>query len=145
MSVAPILTRALSWGGIAAVVIAIVGGGVGLLVAGTPGLVGGLLGAVTSAVFLGLTAASILIAARVTKNEPGSVLFFGIVLGAWFFKLVIFVLLAIWLRSQTFIDPMVFFLTIVASVLASLIADVLAFQRARVPYVSDLGDRDPTT
>ncbi|TPW73923.1 3-oxoacyl-ACP reductase, partial [Schumannella sp. 10F1B-5-1] len=36
-----VLTRALIWGAIVAAVLAVLGGGIGALVAGTPGLVGG--------------------------------------------------------------------------------------------------------
>ena len=138
MSIAPVLNRALRDGVIFAVAVAIVGGLVGLIVAGVPGLVGGLLGALTSAVFLGLTAASMLVAGKVTGGDLGSPTFFGIVLGTWLLKLVLFVLLALWLHSQTWLDPRVFFVTVIVAVIGSLVLDVLAFARSRVPYVSDI-------
>jgi hypothetical protein len=138
MSIAPVLNRALRDGGIFAGAVAVVGGLVGYLVAGVPGLVGGLLGAVISAVFLGLTAASMLVAGKVTGGDLGSPTFFGIVLGTWLLKLVVFVVLAIWLRSQSWLDPRVFFVTVIVAVIGSLLIDVLAFMRTRVPYVSDV-------
>ncbi|WBU38285.1 hypothetical protein [Homoserinibacter sp. YIM 151385] len=137
MSAAPILTLALRYGGILAGAVAVLGSIVGFLVAGMPGLAAALIAAGAVALFLGLTAASILIAARVTAGDPGSPLFFGIVLGAWLLKLVLFLVLTIWLRGQAWLDPYVFFVTVVVAVLGSLVVDVLAFQRARVPYVSD--------
>ena len=78
------------------------------------------------------------VASRVTRDDPGSPLFFGIVLGAWGLKLILFLVFAIWLRAQTWLDPAVFFLTVIASVIGSLVLDVVAFQRARVPYVGDV-------
>ena len=138
MSVTPILTRALRYGGILALAVAVVAGAVGLIVAGVPGLVGGLLGAALAAVFLGLTASSMLLAGRVTKGDTTSPVFFGIVLGVWLLKLVLFVVAAIVLRGQHWLDPYVFFAAVIAAVIGSLITDVVAFQRARVPYVSDI-------
>ncbi|MCU1552143.1 MAG: hypothetical protein JWR36_2703 [Glaciihabitans sp.] len=138
MSVTPILTRALRYGGILALAVAVVAGAVGLIVAGVPGLVGGLLGAALAAVFLGLTAGSMLLAGRVTKGDTTSPVFFGIVLGVWLLKLVLFVVAAIVLRGQHWLDPYVFFAAVIAAVIGSLITDVVAFQRARVPYVSDI-------
>ena len=138
MSVTPILTRALRYGGILALAVAVVAGAVGLIVAGVPGLVGGLLGAALAAVFLGLTAGSMLLAGRITKGDTTSPVFFGIVLGVWLLKLVLFVVAAIVLRGQHWLDPYVFFAAVIAAVIGSLITDVVAFQRARVPYVSDI-------
>lgn len=137
-TVTPILTRALRDGVILAAAIAVVAAVVGWLLAGPAGLAGGLLGAAMSAVFLGLTALSMLIAGRVTAGDPGSPVFFGIVLGAWLAKLLAFVGLAIWLRGQTWLDPVVFFVTVVVVVVGSLVVDLVAFARARVPYVSDV-------
>jgi hypothetical protein len=138
MSVAPILTRALRYGAILAIAVAVLGGTIGLLVFGMPGLWGGVLGAALAALFMGVTAASILLAARLTTGDPGSPLFFGVVLGAWVLKLVAFLIAAIWLRTQDWLDPYVFFGSVIVAVLGSLVVDVLAFQRSRVPYVSDV-------
>ena len=138
MSVAPILTRALRYGAILAIAVAVVGGVVCYLVFGMPGLWGGVLGAALAALFMGVTAASILLAARLTTGDPGSPLFFGVVLGAWVLKLVVFLIAAIWLRTQDWLDPYVFFGSVIVAVLGSLVVDVLAFQRSRVPYVSDI-------
>ena len=138
MSVTPILTRALRYGGILALAVAVVAGVVGLLVAGLPGLFGGLFGAALAAVFLGLTAGSMLFAGRVTKGDTTSPTFFGIVLGVWLLKLVVFLVAAILFRGIDWIDPYVFFLAVIVAVMGSLVADVVAFLRARVPYVSDV-------
>jgi len=147
MTVAPVFTRALRYGAWFAVAVAVVGGAVGFLVAGVPGLIGGLLGAVLAAVFLGLTAASMLIAGRATKGDSTNPIFFAIVIGVWVLKLVVFIVVEVLLRGQPWFNPFVFFGATVVVVLGSLILDVVALYRARVPYVTDVtlpGESDQT-
>lgn len=144
MSVTPLLTRSLRYGAIVAVAVAILGGGIGWLLAAGPGLAGGLLGAALAAVFLGLTAVSILVAGRVANGDLTSPGFFGILMGVWMLKLVLFFVLALWLRGQDWIDPGAFGFTAIGAVLGLLVGDVVAFQRSRVPLdVALPGDRGP--
>jgi drug/metabolite transporter (DMT)-like permease len=131
----PILVTALRWGVIFAAALAIVAGGVGLLVGGTPGLWGGLLGSVLAFAFLALTAGSMLLGRRLTTDDPNSPLFYGVVLAVWLVKLIVFFLFMYWLRDQPWLDAWVFFFTVIAAVLGSLIVDGFAFVRARTPYV----------
>ena len=138
MTMAPVLRLALRYGAIFAVAVAIVAGSVGLLVAGVPGLIGGLLGAALAAVFLGVTAASMLIAGRVAHGDSTSPIFFGIVIGVWLLKLVIFIVVEVLLRGQPWFNPFVFFGAVVVVVIGSLVLDAVAIYRARVPYVSDV-------
>ena len=138
MKTATILARALVYGGILTVGIAILGSVVGYLVAGGPGLVSGLIGAGLTALFMGFTALSILLAARVSKGEASSTLFFGIVLGVWLLKFVVFIVVLVLLRNQPFIEPLVMFFAILAAVIGSLVVDVVAYVGARVPYVGDV-------
>lgn len=138
MKSATILARALVYGVILTVAIAVVGSIVGLLVAGVPGLVSGLIGAGLTALFMVLTAGSIVLAAKVTKNEPSSTLFFGIVLGSWLLKFVLFIAILLILRGQPFLEPLVFFFSILAAVIGSLVVDVIAFLGSRTPYVGDV-------
>lgn len=132
MTVTPLLLRSLRYGGIVAVVVAVVAGVVGWLVSSGAGLVGAIVGAVLGAVFLGLTALSILIAGKVAGGDLTSPAFFGIVLGVWTLKLILFFVLSLWLRTQDWLDPAVFGFTAIAAVLGSLVADAVAFQRTRV-------------
>jgi len=111
---------------------------VGYLVAGGPGLVSGLIGAGLTALFMGFTALSIVLAARVSKDEVSSTLFFGIVLGVWLLKFVVFIVILVLLRDQPFVQPMVMFVSILVAVIGSLVVDVVAYVRARVPYVGDV-------
>jgi len=129
------MVRILRWGGALAAILLVLGGGIGWLLAGTPGLVGGLLGTALAVVFMGLTAASILIADVATRGRPSIVVFFGTVLGVFFLKLVIFVVLALWLRTQDWLAPGVFGVTAIVAVLGTLVVDFLALRTSRVPYV----------
>jgi len=138
VTVAPLMTRALLYGAIVAIAVAVVAGTIGGMTSGLPGLLGGLLGAALSAVFLGLTAVSILIAGRVTRGDAGNPAFFGIVLGVWVLKLVAFVVAAILMRAWDAVDPVVFFWAVIAAVLGSLVGDIVALARTRIPYVSDI-------
>ena len=148
MKIASVLGRALVYGAILTVAIAVIGSIVGYLVAGTPGLLSALIGAGLTALFMGFTALSIVLANRVTRGEPSSTLFFGIVLGMWLLKFVVFIVILVLLRNQPFIVPLVMFFSILAAVIGSLAVDVIAFVRARVPYVGDIalpGDSERST
>ncbi len=145
MTVAPLLRRILRYGAILAVGVALVGGVVGLVVAGGPGLVGALLGAVASALFLALTAVSVLVAGRATHGDLLHPAFFAIVLGSWILKFVLFLVLGLWLRDQEWLQPVAFFVAVIVSVVGSLVVDVVAIQRSRMPYASDVslpGERE---
>ena len=132
------LLSSLKWPALVIGILAVVGAVVGYLVGGWSGLISGLLGAAMWLVFLALTAISIQVATRATREDPTSPVFFAIVLGSWVLKLVLFVVLSVWLRGQPWLDPAVFFTTVIIAVIGSLVFDVIAFQRARVPYVGDV-------
>ncbi|MDR6866454.1 membrane associated rhomboid family serine protease [Microbacterium resistens] len=137
VSSTPILRRTLIWSAGAAAALAVVAAVVGGIVAGPSGVWSGLVGVLLAVVFLAITAISILVANR-WYGEPLYVqLFFAIVLGGWLLKLGLFVVVMIVLRGQPWISPMVFFLSIVAGVLMSLIVDVIVLSRMRLPNVSD--------
>ena len=138
MKTASVLGRALVYGAILTIGIAVVGSAIGYLVAGVPGLLSALIGAGLTALFMGFTALSIVIAAKVTRGEPSSTLFFGIVLGMWLLKFVVFIVILVLLRDQPFLQPLVMFFSILAAVIGSLVVDVVAFLRSRVPYVGDI-------
>jgi len=136
MTPTPVLSRALLYGAILAVAIAAVGGALGFLYAGTEGLISAIIGAGITALFMALTALSIVIAQRITKDDPNITLFFGVILGVWLLKFVVFIVIVVILRGQPFLEPMVFFLAVLAAVIGSLVVDMLAFLRSRVPYVA---------
>lgn len=133
----PIMKKALLWSALVAVAIAVIGATVGGLVAGVPGIAGALLGAALALVFMGITAASILLGNRFAQGEQFVGIFFGIVLGGWLLKLVLFIAVVAILRGQEWFDSVVLFICLVAGVLGSLTVDVIVAARSRMPYVSD--------
>lgn len=138
LSSTPILRTALVWGGIVTAVLLVAGAAVGFAVAGPGGLGSALAGVAVSAVFLAVTAASILIANRWFGDPLYVPIFFGIVLGGWLLKLVLFIVAIVILRGQDWVDPVVFYVALVVSVLASLAVDVVVLLRMRVPSASDV-------
>ncbi|WP_426324456.1 hypothetical protein [Microbacterium sp. E-13] len=138
VSSTPILRTVLVWSGSVTAILAVAGAVVGYLVAGVDGLWSALAGVLIAALFLGITAASILIANRWFGDALYVPIFFGIVLGGWILKFVVFLVALFVLRDQPWIVGPVFFLALVASVLASLAIDVVVLMRMRVPHVSDV-------
>lgn len=138
ISSTPILRTVLVWSGTVTAVLAVVGAIVGFLAAGTTGLWSALAGVLVAAVFLGITGASILIANRWFGDPLYVPIFFGIVMGGWILKFVVFIVILLVLRGQPWVEPTVFFVAAVVSVLASLAVDVIVMVRMRVPHVSDV-------
>lgn len=138
VSSTPILRATLAWSAAVTGVLAIVGAVVGLLVGGPNGLWSALAGVLLAAVFLAITGASILIANRWYGDALYVPVFFGIVLGGWILKFVVFIVVLLVLRGQPWVDTTVFFVAVVASIVASLIVDVVVLTRMRVPHVSDV-------
>jgi hypothetical protein len=138
ISSTPILRTVLVWSGTVTAALLVLGGLVGYLVAGVDGLWSALAGVLIAAVFLAITAASILIANRWFGDALYVPIFFGIVLGGWILKFVVFLVALFVLRDQPWIVGPVFFLALVASVLASLLIDVVVLLRMRVPHASDV-------
>ncbi|WP_137846302.1 hypothetical protein [Microbacterium sp. 2FI] len=138
ISSTPILRTVLVWSAAVTGALAIIGAIVGYLVAGAEGMWSALLGVLIAAIFLAITGASILIANRWYGDPLYVQLFFAIVLGGWILKFVVFIVALLLLRDQPWISPTVFFVSIVVSVLASLVVDVVVMLRMRVPHVSDI-------
>lgn len=137
VSSTPVLRTTLRWSGLVACLLIVIGAAVGFLVSGPNGLWSALSGVLVAAVFLGITSASILIANRWFGGDLYVPIFFGIVLGGWLLKIVLFVVAMLVLRGQPWIVPVVFFVALVVSVLASLVVDVVVLARMRLPHVSD--------
>lgn len=138
VSSTPVLRTALTWGGVVAGALAVAGAIIGYLVGAGAGLASALTGVLVAAVFLGITAGSILVANRWFGDPLYVPIFFGIVLGGWILKLVLFIVALVVLRDQPWVDPVVFFVALVVSVIAALAVDVVVLLRLRVPAVSDV-------
>jgi hypothetical protein len=121
----------------------VVGSIVGYLVAEWSGVAGALIGTAMAVLFLAITALSILIASRF-----GLAAFFGIVMGAWIVKFIVFLVLVFLLKDQPWLQPTVMFLCLIVAVVGTLVVDVVVIARSRMPYVSDIalpGDAAATT
>jgi hypothetical protein len=108
--------------------------GVGFGVAfGGVGVTSAIVGSVLAAGFLGLTAASVLIAQRFDM-----VVFFAIVMGAWILKFALFLLAVVLLRDQPWINTVALFVTLIGGVIVSLVTDVVVVAKSRMPFASDV-------
>ena len=125
-----VLARILRQVAVVTVVVTVLGAVLGLLLQGSEGLWGALLGGVVGVVFCLTTVVTMLI------SEGRSPQFLAMaVLGGWLAKmLVIIVMLAI-LQDLTFYNRYVLTGTLVAIVLASLAIEMRAAMTARVPVV----------
>lgn len=144
-----ILRATLIWCAVITGILAVIGAVIGYLVGGVDGLWSALVGVVLAALFLGLTAGLILFAQRFQGPEKLH-LFFGLIIGGLLVKLILFVVVLLLLRGQPWVDGRVFVFAVVASVLASLIIDLVVMAKARAPYVdvslpesSDDAEADP--
>jgi len=134
MDVSQTLRRSLVYGAAVSFVIAIVGSVIGALAAGLPGLLSALIGSAVGFLFVGITALSVWLAARLTREDPGSPVFFVVIMGSWILKFVGFLALVLALRGLEALDPVVLFISLVAAAVGTVAGDVVAVLRSRVPY-----------
>ncbi len=138
VSSTPVLRTTLLWSAAATGVLAIAGALIGFAVGGVDGLWSALVAIVLAAVFLAFTGVSILIANRWYGDALYVPIFFGSVMGAWVLKFAIFIVVLLVLRDQPWLNGPVFFVALVASVIASLIIDVVVMLKMRIPHASDV-------
>lgn len=120
------------------VVVTVLAAVVGLIASGTPGLWGALLGGLVGVIFCATTVVTMLV------SEGRSPQFLAMaVLGGWLAKMLVIIILLAVLRGFDFYDRYVFAGTMVVIVLASLVIEMRAVTRARIPLVeprSEHGD-----
>ena len=131
-STSEVFSAVLTQGLLLVLGIAVIGGGVGFLVAGVSGLMSGFIGAVLALLFSTMTALSVKFGGKLSLGG-----FFGVVLGGWIFKMVLFIGIVAGLRGADFIDGPVFFFTLVASILGTLVIDSLIVMKSRITVGSD--------
>jgi hypothetical protein len=131
-STSEVFSAVLKQGLLLVLAIAVIGGGVGLVVAGVSGLLSGLIGAALALLFSTMTALSVKFGGKLSLGG-----FFGVVLGGWIFKMVLFIAIVAALRGANFIDGPVFFFTLVASILGTLVIDSLIVMKSRITVGSN--------
>lgn len=132
----PVLLRAVRWGIVVSVLLVLVFAGIGWLVAGLPGVIGGAIGAGIAGLFLTLTAGSIAFANRFSSSPLFMQIFFSIVLGAWFLKIVVFFVAALLLKDQPWLNSTMMFIGIIIGVIVSLTVNAIVFARGRIPIAN---------
>lgn len=126
-----VFTRVLKLGSLLIAAIALLGSAIGFFAAGLPGLFGALAGATIALIFVSLTAVSVLIGSKLSLGG-----FYGVVLGGWLLKLVMFVIAISVLKSVEGLNGVAVFATLVASVLGSLAVDAVVVAKSKIPAVS---------
>jgi hypothetical protein len=110
--------------------VAAIGSLIGFLVVGVDGLWTALIGSAIALVFTSLTVVSVLFGARLPLGG-----FYGLVLGGWLLKIVLFAVLMAALQRMDFIHGPTLFFAIVLSVLGSLGIDSWVVLRSRIPTI----------
>lgn len=126
-----VFTKVLKLGSLLIAAIAVLGSVIGYFAAGLPGLFGALAGATIALIFVSLTAISVLVGSKLSLGG-----FYGVVLGGWILKLVLFVLAISVLKSIEGLNGVAVFATLVASVLGSLAVDGFVVTKSKIPVVS---------
>lgn len=126
--IAAMFKKVLAWGGLLIAAIAGIASLLGWLLAGTNGLVSALIGAAIAFTFVSLTALSVWLGGKLSLGG-----FYGVVLGGWILKVVIFLIIVGVLRHASFINGPTLFFTLVTSILGSLGIDSWVFLKARLP------------
>ncbi|MFD1507437.1 hypothetical protein FE374_13415 [Georgenia yuyongxinii] len=117
--------------------LAIVGSGVGYLVAGMPGVWGALMAAGIAALFMIGT----VIAMLVTADKPIQIASAAGV-GGWLVKMVIMFGVLVLVRGRDFYSPGTFFVVLVLALIGSFAIEATAVLKARVPNVEPAGDAE---
>lgn len=133
MNASKIFRRALVLSLVLAGVIALVGSVVSGLIVGQDGVLSVLVGTAMAVVFAGITIVSLLAAMKYDIT-----VFFGIIMGAWLIKAVLFIVVLVLLRDAAFVHDWSLFLSIVAAVVGTLVIDAVVVARGRIGYASDV-------
>jgi hypothetical protein len=125
-----VFAKALKLSALLVVSVAVICSIIGYLVVGVDGLWTALIGAAIALVFTSLTVLSVLFGARLPLGG-----FYGLVLGGWLLKIVLFAVLMAALQRMDFIHGPTLFFAIVLSVLGSLSIDSWVVLRSRIPTI----------
>jgi len=124
--------KALRLSAILALAIALVGTVAGYFAAAEAGIFAALTGAAVSVVFGSMTTLSIWLGGKLPLNG-----FYGLVLGGWLLKIVLFAVLLFVLQGATNFSGPVFFFAVVASVLGNLAIDSWLVLTGKIPTINN--------
>lgn len=127
-----VFSKALRLSLLLVLVVAGVGSGLGLIFAGLNGVYSALIGSGIALAFSVLTILSISLGSKLPLAG-----FYGLVLGGWLLKFVIFAVAVALLQRAEFISGPVLFFALVAAVLGGLAIDSFLVLRARIPVVEN--------
>lgn len=134
----PVLRRAVKWSAVIGVVLLLTLGSIGAAVDGLNGLLTAVVGVAIGVGFMAITALSIVLANKFSNSEMFVGAFFGIVMGGWLLKFVLFIVAMLLLRAAPWVDMGLLFASLIAGIIASLVVDVIVITRSKLPYVSDV-------
>ncbi|GHS88067.1 hypothetical protein AGMMS50218_11140 [Actinomycetota bacterium] len=120
-------------------VLAVLGVGVGALVAGVEGVWGALIGVALALVFSGTTVMAMLRTAHASVNVMAMV-----VMGTWLAKVLVVIVVLALIQDLTFYSRGVLGAVLAVGVVGSAVLDLRAVNRARLPYVEPAADRGRT-
>lgn len=127
-STATLYKKAMNLTGILVLVIGVVGSALGFLFAGTAGVTSALIGAFVAVAFSTPTILSIWFGSKLPLAG-----FYGLVLGGWLIKVLLFAFVLAALQDSDFISGPVFFFAVVAAVLGGLAIDSWVVLKGRLP------------
>ena len=122
--------RILRIGGIAAAIALPAAALLGYLIAGMPGLWGGLLGIGIAVAFLAVT----VIVGLATAGAEAAMLGFA-VLGSWLIKIIVLIGVMAFLRGQDFYSRPVLFVSLLVGIAGTLFIEWRVVSTTKVPYV----------
>ena len=125
------LTRVLRIGGPAALAYLLVATGVGHFWAGSWGSFGGMFGALVPTVFLGITAATGVVARRMKPELLGFA-----ILGSWLIKMIALLGFLAWFKHQDWYDRGYFFIVLLLGTFALLMLEGWLVTRSPQHYVT---------
>lgn len=126
-----VFAKALKLSSLLVLAIAVLGSGLGFVFASFNGLYSGLVGSLIALVFTSLTIISILVGGKLPLGG-----FYGLVLGGWLLKIILFAIAMSALQKADFVHGPTLFFVIVGSVLGGLGIDSWVVLRSRIPTVS---------
>jgi hypothetical protein len=141
----PTFRAGLIWTSVAGLIVLVGAAVIGLLVDGPQGLWSGVLGALIGALFPIITVGSLLFGNRWYGTPQFLPMFFGITMGVFLVKVVVFLIAIAVVIGLPWVHLLVFYFALVAAAVSSLVIDVVIVTRMRISGASDValpGDDD---